>query len=268
MNILKISHASVWRGSQRVFENLSLTIPCGQHTAIIGPNGAGKSTLLKLLSRELYPAAADGGFVELFGQRRWNVAELRHRLGIVSHDLQSRYHPSSSAHDIVMSGFYSSIGRHRHHTFSSQQRHHAEVALERAGVAHLRDRPFAKMSTGEQRRCLLARALVHQPEVLVLDEPTSGLDLAATFHYLQSIRTLIRNGTTIVLVTHHVHEIPPELEHVVLLKGGRVWKEGDKQECFTANQLGELFDVPLQLFETAGYFQVVFDPPDSLSTTE
>lgn len=255
--IIEVQNATVYRGQTRVFDNLSLTVPVGQHTAILGPNGAGKSTFLRLITREVYPVARNGGTVRLFGQERWNVWTLRRRLGIVSHEIQRGYPDTAKGLEVVLSGFYWSIGTWPHQNFDEQQRRRAQELMALFGVEALADVPFGEMSAGEQRRCLLARALVHDPDVLILDEPTNGLDLAARFAFLDLIRRLIAEGKTVVLVTHRVEEIVPEITHVVLLKAGRVLAAGSKTETLTDEMLSTLFDVPLTVVEANGYYQVV-----------
>jgi len=253
--VLEIDGATVFRGLNRVFDDLHLRVDAGCHTAILGPNGAGKSTLLKLLTREIYPVHRPDTTLRLFGKERWNVWDLRRRLGIVSHDLQARHLGNPPGQHVILSGYYASIGIAEHHEYDSSQLEKAEATMEILGVSHLRDRPFASMSTGEQRRFLLGRALVHDPEILVLDEPTSGLDLRATFQYLHTIRSLIAAGKTIILVTHHLHEIPPEIGRVVLIKNGQIMADGAKEKVLTEEQLGDLFETRLVLAEINGYYQ-------------
>lgn len=255
--ILEIRNVTAWRGDTRVFHGLDLEVGRGSHAAILGPNGAGKSTLLKLLSREIYPERRKGSFLRIFGRERWNVWELRNHLGIVSHDMQGRFPKSATGRDVILSGFHSSMGVWAHHRFSAEDRGRVERVMERLGVAELADRRYVAMSTGERGRFLLGRALVHEPEVLVLDEPTSGLDPRACFEYIDTMRALIRDGTTVLLVTHHIHEIPPEVERVILLQEGRVVGDAPKQELLTSRRLTELFGIPMRVLEEEGFFQVV-----------
>lgn len=255
--IVEIKNAVVYRGQTRVFNGLSLEIPLGCHTAILGPNGAGKSTLLKLVSREVYPVRRDGSYVRVFGQERWNVWDLRARLGIVSHDLHHQYHGHVRGVDVILSGFYSSLGTWPHHQFRPEQVARAVQLMEMLEIASLKDTLFSDMSAGEQRRFLLARALVHDPDVLILDEPTGGLDLKACFQYLDLVRHLMREGKTVILVTHRIHEIPPEVSRVVLLKNGEILADGEKSAVFTSENLSRLFDVPVELVHLNGFYQVV-----------
>jgi iron complex transport system ATP-binding protein len=256
-NIIEIKNVTVYRGQTRVFNDLSLEISRGCHTAILGPNGAGKSTLLKLLSRELYPVQRDGSYVRIFGRERWNVWELRAHFGIVSHDLQQQYVGNARGMNVILSGYYSSIDTAAHQQFSAEDKGRANRIINTLGVMELKDRLFSEMSTGEQRRFLLGRALIHDPETLVLDEPTSGLDLKACFQYLDIVRGLMRNGKTIILVTHHIHEIPPEISRVVLLKDGAVLADGEKPEVLTAENLSNLFDTPIELVHANGFYQAM-----------
>lgn len=254
--VIDIQNAAVYRGRTLVFDGLTLSIDRGENTAILGPNGAGKSTLLRLLSQELFPVKQEGSYVKVQGRERWNVKELRRHMGIVSQDLQQKYKGWVTGFDIVLSGFDASIGLWPHQSFTNLQRERATEVMEDLGITSLRDRRLETMSTGEQRRFLLARALVHDPEVLVLDEPTSGLDLKACFQYIDTVRNLIQAGKTVVLVTHHVHEIPPEIGNVVLLKSGRILQAGSKGEILTGERLSNLFDISIRLHEIDGFFQV------------
>ena len=255
--IIDIHNATVYRGDTRVFDRLSLTVRAGEHTAILGPNGAGKSTLLKLLSRELYPVATDDSRVRLFGEDRGSVWDLRAHLGIVSADQQRDYSAAAPGLHVVLSGLYASVGVWQHQQYEPAQIERARVLLAELGERGDAERPFGTLSTGEQRRCLLARALINDPDTLVLDEPTSGLDLKACFQYLELVRSLMHGGKTVLLVTHHVHEIPPEIERVVLLKSGRVVADGPKHKVLTDAALGEVFEVKLHLVERNGFYQVL-----------
>jgi iron complex transport system ATP-binding protein len=256
-NIIEIKNVTAYQGRSRALSNVSLEIPSGCHTVILGPNGAGKSTLLKLLSREIYPIQRDGSYVRVFGRDRWDVWELRAHFGIVSHDLQQEYVGHVRGMQVILSGYYSSIGTWDHQQFSAEFQARAMHIMETLHVAELRDRAFAAMSTGEQRRFLLGRALVNDPDTLILDEPTSGLDLKASFQYLDIIRALMQAGKTIILVTHHIHEIPPEMSRVVLLKEGEVMADGEKSTILTNDTLSQLFETPIALVHANGFYQAM-----------
>jgi iron complex transport system ATP-binding protein len=255
--ILDIKNATVYRGDTCVFDDLSFMLAAGAHTAILGPNGAGKSTILKLLSGEVHCLPKDETSIRVFGEAQWNVWDVRKRLGMVSHDLQHQYMEHVTGLKVVLSGYYASIGIYSHQDFADTQIARARVVMEELGVGFLTDRKFSEMSTGEQRRCLLARALVHDPIALVLDEPTSGLDLTATFHYLDLVREHMRKEKTLLLVTHHIHEIPPEIERVVLLKQGKILQDGKKRAILTETNLSALFDCSVSLVQANGWYQAL-----------
>lgn len=261
--LIDVHEATVWRGDSRVFDRCSLTIAQGEQVAILGPNGAGKTTLLKLINRELYPVAAEGSWVRILGHSSWNVWQLRSRIGVVSHDLQASYRATTTALDVVLSGFLSSVGVHGmlRRRITARQRETARQAMRGVGVEALADTAFGALSTGQQRRCLLARALVHEPDTLILDEPTAGLDLAASFDYLARIRRLVAEGRSIVLVTHMLNEIPPEIERVILLREGSILADGPKRRVLTEENLERTYGTRVRLARVDGYYVALPPPP-------
>lgn len=263
--LIEIRNATIWRGDTRVFDCLNLKISQHEPAAILGPNGSGKTTLLKVITRELYPARGDDTRVWILGRERWNVWDLRAHIGIVSHDLQARYRPTTRGLDVVLSGYLSSVGIHGTlaSRISASQRSRATDIMDELGIGAMARTPLRKMSTGQQRRCLLARALVHDPDTLILDEPTAGLDLAASFDYLARIRQLAAEGRNIVLVTHLLNEIPPEIERVVLLRQGVVVADGRKDEVLTPPMLGRTYDTEISVAKVDGYFLAYPPEPGS-----
>jgi iron complex transport system ATP-binding protein len=265
--ILQLLDATVLKGTTRALDNLCLTIQRGEHTAIVGPNGSGKSTLIKVLTREEYPLAHGNGTapVRIFGKDRWDVFELRTKLGIVSADLHQSFVEGHSAGrisglDAVVSGFFATRGFLLYSTVTSDMRQRAAAALERMEASHLAGKALNEMSTGEARRVLIARALVTAPEALVLDEPASGLDLVARARFMDLVDRLAVQGTTLILVTHHVDEIVPAVARVVLLKDGRVAADGPKAAVLTADSLSRVFDARVSVHSHDGrYFAVRLD---------
>jgi iron complex transport system ATP-binding protein len=242
---------------------MSLTIHEGQHTAILGPNGSGKSSLLRVLTFEDRPvASADGAPVlRLFGRDRWDVTELRARLGVVTGELDATFgsgtsHGRVTGHDVTLSGLLGSHGVFAHHHVTAAMRARASGALERVGALHLAERPLNELSAGERRRILIARALIAGPRALLLDEPTSGLDLVARHRFMESIRLLANGGTTVVLITHHVDEIIPEIQRVVLLQNGRVACDAPPHVALTPKRLSLAFGAPLMVERIGEYRQV------------
>jgi len=257
MQLLKIQNATAWRGTTKVFEGLNLSVPFGESTAILGPNGAGKSTLLKIVTRQIYPNATSDCVVEILGKRRWNVWELRKQMGLVSHDHQNWYRGDVTGYNVIASGFFSSVGVPDHLEVNAVQASRVEAILDELSISDLRLKEYGCMSTGEQRRCLLARALVHDPVSMIFDEPTAGLDIPGIFQYLRTASKLIQQGKTLVVVTHHVHEIPPEVNNVILLKKGKVFRTGTKSELIRDDVMSELYDTHVRITEFEGYLSAI-----------
>lgn len=255
--ILDIEHATVYRGDIRVFLDFSFMLREGEHAVILGPNGAGKSTLLKLLAGGVHPMPLPETSIRLFGEEGANVWDARKRIGVVSHDLQRDYLICAEGLNVVLSGFYASNDIYSYQEFNEGQVSRAWEVMKELHIDAFGGRRFGHLSTGEQRRFLLGRALVHDPPVLVLDEPTSGLDVKACFHYLDLLRGQIQKGKTVLLVTHHVHEIPPEVERVVLLKEGKIVADGAKSDLLTDQRISDLFDCPIKLAQANGWYQVL-----------
>lgn len=255
--LIDMHKTTVYRGVNKILDNFSLQIPADRSVAILGPNGAGKTTLLQVLMRELYPLRNQDSYIKIMGKDSWNVWELRRNLGFISQDLQNRYLGFVKGIDVVLSGFHSSVGIYSHQEYDQEKVELAKTIMHNLHIEDLSEKEYSKMSTGEQRRFLLARALVSEPSTLVLDEPTSGMDLSATFQYLRLIRTLMKNGKQIVLVTHHIHEIPPEIGFLVLLKEGRIMASGEKSELLTAGVMSSLYNTPMKIVSENGYFQAI-----------
>jgi iron complex transport system ATP-binding protein len=265
--VLELYEATVQRGDRRILDGVTLRIAEGEHTAFVGPNGSGKSSLIRLLTHEHYPLPPRNGTppVRVFGRDRWDVFDLRPRLGIVSPDLQHRFVRGTDTGplvglDAVISGFFASEFIFLHHEVTSEMRDRAMSALARMQAQRLAGQSLATMSTGEARRVLIARALVTEPRVLVLDEPTAGLDLVARRDFLHLIRRLAHQGVTLLLVTHQVEEILPEIGRVILLSGGRVACDGPKAEVLTSANLARVFASNVVLEERDGYYGLDLAP--------
>jgi iron complex transport system ATP-binding protein len=263
--LLDLKHVTVFRGhadtpeqqaARPALEDISLRIEAGEHVCILGPNGCGKSTLIKTITRECYPAVREGSSISILGRERWNIFELRTLLGIVSPDLLGACSTEATGRDVVLSGFFSSTRIFPHHHPDPLQLALAEGTLERMGVAHLADRAMARMSSGEAKRTLIARALVHDPRALLFDEPSNALDIAAQRQLREAMRGLAQSGIAILLVTHHVSEIIPEIERVILLRDGRIAGDGPKDAVLTSEKMTALFGIPLRVRQQDGYFHI------------
>ncbi len=207
--LLDFQNLRVMRGQKIALDDFSLRIEADEHIAILGPNGCGKSTLIKTITRECYPVARLESSLNILGEESWNVFDLRARLGIVSNDLMLSCTREACGRDVVLSGFFSSTGIFPNHDVDSAKQKLADAALAELKILHLAERPVCEMSSGEARRVLIARALVHNPGALLFDEPCNSLDLSAQQSLRQTMRELANSGTAIILVTHELADIVP-----------------------------------------------------------
>ncbi len=256
--LIELDRATVVRGDTTVLDQLSLRIALGQNTALLGPNGCGKSTFIKLINRELYPLARQGQApVKVFGQDRWNVAQLRTRLGLVTSDATGdlQQMPQLRVDDAIVTGFFASFVLPIDQQVTPAMRERAAQALARVGGQGLSGRLVAELSTGQMRRVLIARALVHQPQALLLDEPTAGLDLVAQQQFCTLMRALAGQGITLVLVTHHLEEIVPEIDRVVLLQDGRIAADGTRAQTLTSSLLSQVYGGPIHVHLDQGVYR-------------
>jgi iron complex transport system ATP-binding protein len=262
--LLKMQGATVVKNGRRILDDITLEISQGEHSVMLGPNGAGKSSLIRLITRQDYPLAHPDGTpaLRIFGESLWNVFELRTLMGIISEELQvsfiSRSIPGRTRGlDAVLSGFFASYGVFPHQTVTEAMQERAYEVLDLMEARHLAPAYIETMSTGEARRLMIARALVTNPAALMLDEPTAGLDLPARQRFLGNLQKIARHGKTIILVTHRVEEIFPEINRVILLKQGRILLDSSKKEALTSEHLSALFEAPITVHQHHGYYSAV-----------
>jgi iron complex transport system ATP-binding protein len=254
--LLDFHNLRVMRGQKIALDDFSLCIGADEHVAILGPNGCGKSTLIKTITRECYPVAREDSWMKLLGRDSWDVFELREHMGIVSNDLMLSCTGDASGRDVVLSGFFSSTAIWPNHTVDPEKIKLASAALAELKISHLAERPVCEMSSGEARRVLIARALVHKPGALLFDEPCNSLDLSAQHSLRQIMRALANSGTAIILVTHELADIVPEIGRVVLMDRGRVVADGPKAEILQVERLAALFGVKVDMFQRDGHYHL------------
>jgi iron complex transport system ATP-binding protein len=261
--LLDLAHLTIARGDRCVLRDFSLQVGCGEHIALLGPNGSGKSTLVKLITGELYPQTGVRGMrFRLFGQDQWALEDVRRRIGIVTLDLlQHLSHEvlarRVTAREMVLSGFFNSLGLWPHHHPTRAHERRARELLRFLEIPHLASRSLAEMSSGEQRRALIGRALVHDPAALILDEPTNSLDPGAVREFRDLLRQLTRAGKSLILVTHHLPDLIPEIERVILMKDGRIVGDGPKARVLTSPALSRLFGAKLRVIRRGAAYDVV-----------
>lgn len=257
--LIELEHVHVARGSNIVLHDVSLRIGQGEHLAILGPNGCGKSTLLKTMTCELYPIVKPGTRVRLLGRERWDLTELKRRMGVVSPELPGKPTLHTSGFDAVVTGFFSSSTLWPNLHVTDAMRERAAEILALVGAEDLRDKPVGQMSAGQQRRVMIGRALAGasldgEVQMLLLDEPSNALDLAAQHDLRDMLRGLAQRGVAIVMITHHIADILPEMRRVVMMQDGRIVADGNKSELLTEQKLGSLFGRSIALIERDGFW--------------
>ncbi|MBM3811735.1 MAG: ATP-binding cassette domain-containing protein [Acidimicrobiia bacterium] len=253
--LIEYHNVTVVRKQRAVLDGLSFQIGLGEHVAILGPNGSGKSSLVKTITRELYPDPnKPDSWLKIMGKERWNIFDLRPLLGVVSYDWVEICRREYSSYETVLSGFFGSVGVWKNHHLTQEMERKAREVMERLELWHLAARPTEELSTGESRRVLIARALVHDPKALIFDEPTNSLDMHACRELREILRRIAAQGTGIVLVTHHLPDIVPEIERVILLKDGKVFAHGSTPEMLTEARLRGVFGEGIEVMRKDGYY--------------
>ena len=249
---LSLANVNVARGDRVVLHDVNLSIHTGEHVAILGPNGCGKSTLILTITCQLYPIVQPGMHVRIFGRERWDLTQLRRHFGIVTagpfgSELPGERTAVTTGLDAVIAGFFSASTLWPNLHVTDEMRTRAAEALERIEASHLASQLVGEMSAGEKRRILIARALVHRPRQLLLDEPSNALDLAAQRELRETLRRLAQQGTGILLVTHHLGDILPEIDRVLLMSHGRIQADGPRASLLTEQRLSSLFHAPIRI---------------------
>lgn len=255
--LIVLHDAVVRRQGKEILHIDDFTLNQGESIALIGPNGAGKSTFIQLITREVFPLYRDEPPVLFKGKDRVTLEETKKCLGVVSSTMQSQMKVHLPAIEIVAGGLFGVLGIPKHRQVSERDLERAQAALDFLGVGDLAKRDVMTLSSGQARRVLIARALIHNPEVLVFDEPTTALDPEGMYYVRKAMRDLVAAGKAIILVTHYPEDIIPEIDRVVMIKEGLLFGDRPKAEALTTECVSELFDVPLRILHQDGYYSLV-----------
>lgn len=258
---LELRNVSIVRDGKRILRSVDLDIYKGENVAVIGPNGSGKTTLIKLLRGDIRPYydEEDPAVFRIFGMDRWNLFEVRSRMGVVSMDLQSQFRYDTTVREVITSGFFNSLDVFRCHEVSPEMEEAAKESATAMGIEDLLDRPIENLSLGEMRRALIARALVTRPDLLVLDEPMTGLDIVMKSRFRSMFDILIDAGVSVVMITHELTDIPVSVKRVVMVKDGAIFADGPKEELLTSEKVSELFGESITVESTRGIYRMHLD---------
>ena len=251
------SQVDTWIEGHQVINNLCVRLKIGESTAILGPNGSGKSSLIKLIDRNLYPVVKQNSHLKLFGSSTVNLVRLRKYMGVISSELEMRFSPKITATELVLSSFFGAMRLGHDQKPNQNEISKTKSLLKKLDLECIADNRFGQLSDGQRRRLMIARALVHEPKVLVLDEPCRALDMKASHQLLRTLRRLCQEGTTLLLVTHQIETIIPEIERVLFIKKGRIHADGTPEQLLQDKCISDLFETPLRIIEHQGFRQVI-----------
>jgi len=255
---VEFENISFVRNGVRILDNVSLNIGTGESVAVIGPNGSGKTSLIKLLKGDIRPYFDElvRTKCKMFGEERWNIFDLRKRMGVVSTELQSRFKDNVSVGAVILSGFFRTTDIYKDHQITDDMINASENAAERAGICDKLARETGKLSLGEMRRTLIARALVPGPSMLLLDEPMTGLDIVVKNEFKKMFDSLIKNGTGIIMITHDLEDIPSGIERIIMMKDGKIFADGNKKELLNDRMISDLFSSSITVTSDNGTYRM------------
>jgi iron complex transport system ATP-binding protein len=251
---LSLQHINVARGDNIVLHDINLSVRKGEHIAILGPNGCGKSTLIKTITCECYPIQDPATKVSIFNRERWDLTELKKKLGVVSAELPGKPTLRITGFEALLTGFFSSSTLWPNLVVTEEMNSRAREVLRQVDAIALADKPVGEMSAGQQRRIMIGRALVGSADMLLLDEPSNALDLSAQRDLRDLLRSLAQQGTGILLITHHIADILPEIDRILMMRDGHIVADGSKKELLTAARLSALFNTRVYLTDRDGFY--------------
>lgn len=263
--VIEFENVFVSYGLTDVLHDINLKIYPDENWVILGANGSGKSTLLKLFSNDLYPNARKPCKKLILGRERQDIFELKNKLGIITNDLHYKFEtrsPGTTAFEVVLSGYHSALGIFKHHDITKKQIEDAERVMDFLDILDIKEKKVCEMSTGQLRRCIVGRSLIHDPKLFILDEPTTGLDIKARLAFVETIRKIARK-IPVVLITHDITEIFPEITHAALMLNGTIYKSGLIREVLTSENISAVFDADIDVERGAGGYSFKFKSEDN-----
>lgn len=258
VNALEMRNVSVVRDGHHLVDSLDLTVREGESLAVIGLNGSGKTTLIRLLRGDIHPFydEEDPAEMRIFGDDKWDIFDIRCKMGIVSMDLQNMFRENTKVYEVISSGFFGTMDIFRNLDVSEEMIRKTFEKAKLLGIEDLMERDFGTLSLGEMRRALIARALITEPKMLVLDEPMTGLDIVMRSKFRSMFDLLMSTGVSIVMVTHDLSDIPVCVDRVVMMRGGRIIADGTKEELLTDPMISKVYGEPIKVECTGGIYRM------------
>ena len=246
---------SVYLDQKKILSNINLNIKHGENILILGPNGSGKSTFLKLLNRSIYPITKKDSSLKLFNKENINIWDLRKRIGFLFKEMEGRVNHGVKLYDLITSGFSGTFNSRYSKLLSEIEKVKVDNLINEWELNNIVNNEFHSLSDGEKRRALLARALVYEPDILVLDEPFCNLDIKSTFILNKNLNRLIEHSINILYVTHNLESILPKTNRVILIKEGKIIKEGNPNEIINSKIISDLFKISIKVVKQDGYWR-------------
>ena len=252
-----LRNIDVYIDNKKILSNININLNYGENTLILGPNGSGKSTFLKLLNRSIYPIVSNHSSFKLLNKENINIWDLRKNIGFLLKEMEERVNQGISLYDVIISGFSGTFNSRHSKFLSETEKLKVENLVNEWGLKNIIRREFITLSDGQKRRGLLARALVYEPSILVLDEPFSNLDIKSITILNNNLNRKINQSFNIIYVTHNIESILPKTNRVILLKDGKILKDGSPKELINSKILSDLFSVSIEVIEQGGYWRMV-----------
>ena len=252
-----LKNINVYIDQKEVLSNINISLNHGENTLILGPNGSGKSTFLKLLNRSIHPITSNNSSFKLFNKENINIWDLRKKIGFLFKEMEQRVNIGVTLYDVIISGFSGTFNSRYSKLLSEREKIKIDNLINEWGLNNIISNEFKSLSDGQKRRALLARALVYEPDILVLDEPFCNLDIKSNFILNRNLSKLIEQSVNIVYVTHNLESILPKTNRVILIKEGKIFKDGSPNELVNSKILSYLFNISINVIEQEGYWRMV-----------
>ena len=245
----------VFIDNKEILSNININLNYGENILLLGPNGSGKSTFLKLLNRSIYPIISNQSSFKLFNKENINIWDVRKKIGFLLKEMEQRVNRDVSLYDVIISGFSGTFNSKYAKFLSEREKIKIENLINDWELKNIIHTEFKSLSDGQKRRALLARALVYEPNILVLDEPFCNLDIKSNFILNKNLNKLINNSVNIVYVTHNLESILPKTNRVILIKKGKIIKEGDPNDIINSKIISDLFEISINIVKQNGYWR-------------